>query len=153
MNLIQAEMPVLYRHLGTWIGEYIYLDPRGTVMDRHESRVTSLCPTDRRYIQVNQYAWPDGRLETRNFDAQFKNGRIWFDNDLILGWAADNRSESVILQWRRKLDIQDNVNRIFHEMIQISDNNNHRCRTWQVLLNDVLEYRVVVTETRQSTAS
>lgn len=148
MNPLQTDMPVLYRHLGTWVGNYLYIDPQGNLIDKHQSRVTSLNPSDRRYLQINEYVWEDGRHETRNFDAQLKNGRIWFDNDLILGWAADNRSESVLLQWRRKIDIQNNVNRMFYEMIQVSSNNHHRCRTWQVLLDDVLEYRVLVTETR-----
>lgn len=152
MTAIHTEMPVLYRHIGTWTGQYLYFDAQGEILDRHQSRVTSLCPADNRYLQINEYVWNDGRHQTRNFDARLQQGRLWFDNDLILGWAVDDREESVLLRWRRKQDMQDNVNRLFHEMIQISGDNNHRCRTWQVLLDGVLEYGVLITETRQATA-
>ena len=40
------------------------------------------------YQQTNHYFWEDGRTEIREFPAWYEDGRIWWDNELITGWAA-----------------------------------------------------------------
>ena len=46
--------------------------------------------------------WNDGKEETHFFPATYKNARIWFDTDRILGSAWEADDSTVLLQWERK---------------------------------------------------
>jgi hypothetical protein len=88
---IRAEYPLLADNEGVWEGIYRYYDAAtGKLTDQHLSRLICRLTDDPRYTyhQTNYYFWADGRTETREFPAWYENGRIWWDNDLIKGWAA-----------------------------------------------------------------
>ncbi len=76
---IRSGMPVLARHEGEWRGEYVLLAPDSTVLDRHESHLTCSFPDagESDYFQRNIYTWSDGRVETFDFPAVYRDGRIW----------------------------------------------------------------------------
>ena len=82
------------------------------------------------YHQTNFYSWVDGKTEVRDFPAQYRDGRMWFDNEVIEGWAAevplDTFNRTVMLYWKRKGD----PDLYLYEMIQLSDDGNHRHRVW-----------------------
>lgn len=146
MSDIRAEMPVLARHEGIWEGEYIHVDPSNAEIDRHASRLQCMFPDGgaHAYHQINTYTWPDGRSEEIHFPATYRDGQIFWDTDRIVGRAWEIDARTVVLTWTRK----DNPKAYLYEMIQISDDNAHRGRTWHWFEDDVLVKRTCIRERR-----
>lgn len=146
---IREEMPLLARHEGVWDGVYSYYNAAGVKVDDHRSRL--LCRIDdeaeHAYHQTNHYTWPDGRTEIRDFPAEYRDRRIWWDNELIVGWAAevplDGNNRTMMLYWQRTGD----PSLYLYEMIQLSDDGRNRCRTWHWIRNGMLETRTAIQET------
>lgn len=147
MNIAEA-MPLLARHEGVWDGSYIYYNAAGEEVDRHSSRLFCRILPDgpNPYHQTNHYSWADGRTEIRDFPATFSDGRIWWDNELIKGWAAevplDEYRRTIMLYWQRQGD----PSLYLYEMIQLSDDGQSRCRTWHWIRNGLLETRTAIQE-------
>jgi hypothetical protein len=145
---IRDEMPLLARHEGVWEGEYVYYDAEGREIDRHRSRLLCRFPDggDHSYHQTNHYLWADGRKEVRDFPATYRDRRIWWNNALIRGWAAevelDENRRTVMLHWERQGD----PDLYLYEMIQISDDGQNRCRTWHWIRSGLLETRTAIQE-------
>lgn len=145
---IREEMPLLARHEGVWDGVYTYYNAAGEKIDEHRSRLFCRFPDggDCPYHQTNHYTWADGRTDIRDFPATYADKRIWWDNDLIKGWAAeaalDQFHRTVMLYWQRQGD----PNLYLYEMIQISDDGQNRCRTWHWIRNGLLETRTAIQE-------
>lgn len=152
MSEIKAAMPLLARHEGIWEGFYRYYDADGNKIDEHRSRLVCRFPDGAEfpYHQTNHYTWADGRSESRDFPATYKDGRIWWDNELITGWAAevglDGFNRTVMLYWVRK----GQENTYLYEMIQISDCGNFRSRVWQWIEDGKLKMRTLIDEQRVS---
>ena len=150
---IREDMPLLARHEGVWDGVYTYYNAAGEKIDEHQSRLFCRFLDDGPfpYHQTNHYTWPDGRTDVRDFPAEYRDKRVWWDNDLIVGWAAevglDEYSRTVMLYWQRQGD----PSLYLYEMIQISDDGQSRCRTWHWIRNGLLETRTAIQETRVST--
>jgi hypothetical protein len=130
---LRRDMPLLARNEGVWEGWYRYYSAEtGKLVDEHRSRLICRLKEDGEfpYHQTNHYFWEDGRTDVRDFPASYADGRIWWDNDLIKGWAAamkpDDFNRSTCLHWTRKGD--DDL--YLYEMIQISDCGKFRSRTW-----------------------
>jgi len=127
---VREAMPLLVDNIGVWEGWYRYYDAKtGLLTDQHRSRlICRLVNEDGvdHYYQTNHYFWEDGRHEIREFPAIYKDGRVWWDNDLIKGWAAqmlpDDFSRSTCLNWTRKSD----PDMYLYEMIQNSDDRQNR---------------------------
>lgn len=142
-------MPLLARHEGVWDGTYSYFDHNNNKIDEHASRL--LCrmtgKDDIPYHQTNHYTWPDGRTVVRDFPATYREGRIWWDNELIQGWAAevplDEHNRTMMLYWQRTGD----PSLYLYEQIQIADCGQNRCRTWHWIRDGVLETRTAIQET------
>jgi hypothetical protein len=107
----RKRMPQLMDSVGVWEGWYRYYDARtGALTDQHRSRLFCRIMEEEGapypYHQTNQYFWEDGRTDFREFPAWYDDGRIWWDNDLITGWAApmqpDDFHRSTCLNWTRK---------------------------------------------------
>ncbi len=145
---IKDDMPLLARHEGVWEGCYRYYDASGRLVDEHASRLLCRFPDSGPwpYHQTNIYTWADGRREVRDFPATYASGRIWWDNDLIRGWAAeldlDDRRRTVVLYWQRTGD----PDLYLYEMIQLSDDGTQRCRTWHWIRSGALEQRTAIEE-------
>jgi hypothetical protein len=145
---IKDDMPLLARHEGVWEGTYRYYDATGKLVDEHKSRLLCRFPEDGPYPyhQTNHYIWADGRTEVRDFPAEYRERRIWWDNDLIQGWAAelsiDDKGRSVVLYWQRTGDPE----LYLYEMIQLSDDGKKRVRTWHWIRNGELETRTAIEE-------
>lgn len=144
---IREDMPLLARHEGVWDGEYRYFNAAGVQVDAHASRL--FCRFDNQghpYHQTNYYSWPDGRTEVREFPAEYRDKRIWWNNELIIGWAAevglDEKSRTMMLYWQRTGD----PSLYLYEMIQLSDDGQSRCRTWHWIRNGVIETRTAIDE-------
>jgi hypothetical protein len=147
---IREDMPLLARHEGVWDGTYTYFDAQNEKIDEHESRLLCRFPDDDSkapYHQTNHYKWQDGKTEIREFPAEYRDERVWWNNDLIIGWAAevplDEYNRTVMLYWQRTGD----PSLYLYEQIQISDCGQNRCRTWHWIRNGKLETRTAIQET------
>lgn len=148
---IREDMPLLARHEGVWDGVYRYYNAAGEKVDEHKSRLFCRFPTEGplagSYHQTNHYTWADGRTEVRDFPAEYRDKRVWWDNELIKGWAAelglDDKNRSCVLYWQRQGD----PSLYLYEMIQISDDGTKRCRTWHWIRDGQLETRTAIEET------
>jgi hypothetical protein len=89
---IREEMPLLARHEGVWDGVYTYYNAAGEKVDEHTSRLFCRFPDEgpHPYHQTNHYTWPDGRTEIRDFPAAYRDKRVWWDNELIVGSAWED---------------------------------------------------------------
>lgn len=146
---IGKAMPLLLRHEGVWEGWYRYYDAKtGVQVDAHRSRLLCRLPDDGPfpYHQTNYYFWNDGRTDTRDFAAAYRDGRIWWDNELIAGWCStlrpDDTNRSMCLYWVRKGE----SNLELYEMIQLSDDGKNRARTWQWFDKGVCVQRTLIDE-------
>lgn len=145
---IHEEMPLLARHEGVWDGVYTYYNAAGEQVDAHRSRLFCRLPEEGpyRYHQTNHYVWDDGRTEIRDFPAEYRDRRVWWDNELIKGWAAevelDAYNRTIMLYWQRQGD----PSLYLYEMIQLADDGENRCRTWHWIRNGLLETRTAIQE-------
>ncbi|PQM29502.1 DUF3598 domain-containing protein [Sphingopyxis lindanitolerans] len=145
---IRNDMPLLARHEGVWDGVYTYYNAAGEQVDEHTSRLFCRLPDGGEfpYHQTNYYTWSDGRTEMRDFPAAYHDGRIWWDNELIKGWAAevslDQNNRTMMLYWQRQGD----PSLYLYEMIQLSDDGQSRCRTWHWIRDGNLETRTAIQE-------
>lgn len=146
---IRDDMPILASNEGVWDGVYRYYDPTGKLVDEHRSRLFCRFPDSGPfpYHQTNHYMWEDGRTEVRDFPAIYRDRRIWWDTELIRGWAAevalDDLNRTVMLYWQRVGD----PDLYLYEMINMSDDRTRRCRTWHWIRNGTLELRTGIEET------
>lgn len=145
---IREDMPLLARHEGVWHGVYTYFNAAGEKIDEHKSRLLCRFKDDspEPYHQTNWYSWDDGRTEIRDFPAAYRDKRVWWDNELIKGWAAevplDEKNRTVMLYWQRTGD----PSLYLYEMIQLSDDGTKRCRTWHWIRDGQLETRTAIQE-------
>jgi len=145
---IREEMPLLARHEGVWDGTYTYYNAAGEKVDEHKSRLFCRLPDNgpHPYHQTNHYTWADGRTDIRDFPAEYRDGRIWWNNELIVGWAAevplDQYNRTIMLYWQRTGDEA----LYLYEMIQLADDGQTRCRTWHWIRNGELETRTAIQE-------
>jgi hypothetical protein len=145
---LRAHMPLLARQAGVWAGVYRYYDADGNKIDEHRSRLICRVPDSgpHHYHQTNEYTWSDGRQEIREFKGSFRDGKLWFDSELIEGWAAeeplDEHRRTLLLYWVRRGE----PDTYLYEMIQLSDCGTKRCRTWHWIRNGQLETRTAIQE-------
>ena len=149
LSPIRQHMPILTRGEGVWEGWYRYYDAKtGAKVDEHKSRLLCRFPENGpyEYHQTNYYFWEDGRKEIRDFPANYRDGRIWWDNEHITGWAAamqpDDLNRSTCLNWTRKGE----PDLYLYEMIQLSDDNQFRSRTWHWFRNGRCFQRTLIDE-------
>lgn len=148
----RERMPLLQESAGVWEGWYRYYDAEtGALTDQHRSRlICRIMPEDSPfpYHQTNIYFWEDGRVETRDFPAWYDDGRIWWDNELITGWASemkpDDYRRSTVLNWTRKGE----PDLYLYELIQHAANGIDRARTWQWFRSDKCYQRTLIDEKR-----
>jgi hypothetical protein len=146
-NELKRILPLLARHEGVWEGTYRYFDLHGRQTDEHASRLLCRFPdAGQPYHQTNYYRWADGRREVRDFPAAVKDGRLWWDNEFIVGWACDVSLDDIkrttMLYWTRTGE----PDLYLYEMIQLSDDGKARARVWQWFKADRLFQRTLVDE-------
>ena len=146
MNPIEANMPVLYRHRGRWEGTYRFVDTSNQLLDQYDFRIHCEFPDDPdvAYRQTSEYFWPDGRQQTLCFEAQYRDGRVVWDNGRIAGklWELDDETVYLTFGFHDDPDVH------VTEMIQISPCGQHRGRTWHWFRKFEL-YQVTLVEERR----
>lgn len=145
-STIRQDMPVLLRHEGEWVGVYTHVDATGKVIDEHRSHLRCTFPDEGPYpyYQINTYTWEDGRREELHFPATYRDKKIWWDTDRIEGYAWEVDPRTVVLTWTRKGE----PNTYLYEMIQISEDNRKRARTWHWFHDDQMFQRTLIKEER-----
>ncbi|MEM1380667.1 MAG: DUF3598 domain-containing protein [Pseudomonadota bacterium] len=146
-NELKKILPLLARHEGVWEGTYRHYNLDGVLTDAHASRLICRFPEDGHpYHQTNHYRWDDGKREVRDFPATVKDGRLFWDNEFINGWACDvaldDFNRTTMLNWTRTGE----PDLYLYEMIQLSDDGQARARVWQWYKADRLFQRTLVDE-------
>jgi hypothetical protein len=147
MSKIQAEMPVLARHEGEWVGTYTLIDAKANILDHHQAHLSCQFPQDgsHDYYQINRYTWENGKQEEYEFPGFYRDKRLWFDTERIQGQAWEADDAIVILHFSYKTIPDFYV----YEMIQISPCNRYRARTWHWFKEHQLFQRTLIQEERQ----
>jgi hypothetical protein len=145
MNSIQTLMPVLARGGGRWVGTYRHFDPDGVLLDSYEVRTHSEFPWDGRddYRLHTHNIWPDGRETKATHVADYRDGLLWWKGGLT-GWMKELDRETVYLRFGFEADPTVTV----CEMIQVSQDGQHRARTWHWFRDDVM-FKVTLTKERR----
>ena len=154
MGIISTRMPLVAEQEGVWEGEYVHLDPRHEIIDRHRSRLVCRLfdgeDGKARLAQTNIYDWPDGTREIRYFDGVFRGDRVWIDNVNVSGWTAsvslDETGRTIMVGWVRagEPDFR------YYEMITVAEDGKAKNRTWHWYRRGRLFQRTVINETRIS---
>ncbi|SEF69396.1 hypothetical protein SAMN04489712_101851 [Thermomonospora echinospora] len=145
MRAAISKMPIIAEHLGEWRGEYIHIAADGTIVDRHASHLYCRIPEDGSFdiLQTNTYTWADGREEAFDFGGRLdENGVCHFDTDRIVGEMSQVDDQTIVLTWSYK----DDPDNYLYELIQLSRDGRHKCRTWQWMDGDRLVKRTVINE-------
>ncbi len=154
MGVITDAMPMVADQAGVWDGEYVHVNEKHEVIDRHKSRLVCRLqeddPANAKLAQTNIYTWADGSREIRYFETLFKGDRLWVDNDLIKGWvgmdALDLTNRTILVGWVSKLD----PGLSFYEFITVALGGNAKNRTWHWYREGRLFQRTVINEVRTS---
>lgn len=150
MGIIADTMPLVASQQGVWEGTYVHLDADHREIDRHSSRlVCRLFDGDdgtARLAQSNIYDWADGTREVRYFDGVFRDDRVWFDNENIVGWTGaislDETNRTIMVGWVRtgEPDFR------FYEMITVAEDGQAKNRTWHWYRKGRLFQRTIINE-------
>ncbi len=145
-NRINALMPQFARCEGRWIGTYTHMTPQRREIDHYEVRILAELPDDGSCdFRLNTHnVWPDGR-ETRGvFEANYRDGRLWFDGDLIGSmWEVDDFTTYLRFGYRADPSID------VCEMIQISQDGRSRARTWHWFRDQKL-FQITLTDEQRA---
>ena len=148
MSIIKEKMPVLARHEGAWKGTYRFITPHLEVLDQYDFDIEVSFPDDEdggiTYRQLSHYTWPDGRTGDIDFEAQYKDGQLVFDTDVISGrmWEIDGNTIYLTFNFPDQPGVQ------VCEMIQLAENNIDRGRTWHWFKDGKLFQLTLVDEHR-----
>jgi hypothetical protein len=131
-DTLRQRFPVFAAHEGVWQGTYKVIDIRtGELIDEHRSQVTIELAGENTYIQTNEYNWNHGRRVERQFQGEFIDDALHFDNERFFGQAFETKPNLICLYWIYK----DKVNEKYSEIITLVTDT-HRSRTWQHFEND-----------------
>ena len=146
MSLIRDEMPVLVRHEGDWVRTYTIIDNEGKIIDKYKSHITCQFPEDAPYpyLQTNRYEWSNDKRQEYQFPGIYKDKKLIFDTERILGeaWEADNSTIVLRFSYKGKPDSY------VYELIVLSPCNNHRARTWHWFKDNQIYQRTLIKEER-----
>lgn len=141
---LRDEMPLLARHEGDWHGTYTFVDREGTIIDKHRSELRCTFPSDGPYPyhQTNHYTWDDGREETIQFPATYRDGKLWFDTERIKGYCWEVDDHAIVLTWQYAKDPSISL----YELILLDDSGTKRTRTWHWIKDGACFQRTLIDE-------
>ena len=134
---VRDRLPVLARHEGVWDGTFMRLDANNSVAAQFKSRIIKRFLPDefwpQIYHQTNIYDLPDGTHQVIDTKGAYRDGKIHFGSARVQGWQLDDTTDpfnrSVLLYMVYTSD----PNQYVYEMINISDDGQHRTRITQFL--------------------
>jgi Domain of unknown function (DUF3598) len=138
-------LSLLPLHTGVWEGTYTRIAPDGTVVHRHDSRLT-LRLDGNEWRQTNLYLFDNGRTEFHNFGASpiGEDGVMRYDNPRIVGAAWEEPIGGTIQLW---WSYKNEPGTMLHEMIKMLEPD-HRMRVWQHSRNGRFEGITMIEERR-----
>lgn len=144
-NRLNVLMPHFARHEGQWIGTYTHTTPDGAVNDQYEVRIIAELPDDQSsdFRLITHNIWADGRESRGVYEAVYRDGKLWFDGDLIGSmWEVDDMTVYLRFGFRHDPSIT------VCEMLQISADGQRRARTWHWFRDETL-FQITLTKERR----
>ncbi|MCU0426332.1 MAG: DUF3598 family protein [Candidatus Kapabacteria bacterium] len=137
-------LSIFPKHEGIWEGTYTRINPKGEVIDKHNSRLT-LKLVGNEWSQTNEYTWESGKREFHDFGTSYfdENDRLQFDNPRIKGEAWESGNDVINLYWTYKSE----PGTMLFEIITLIEDG-HRMRTWQHSRNGQFEGLTMIEERR-----
>ena len=145
-NALHELMPNFARHEGRWIGTYRLITPSGDAIDSYDVRTFAEFPDDGSCdFRLNvQNIWPDGRETAASFEANYRDGRLWFDGILVgTLWEIDDFTVYLRFGFRGDPTVE------VCEMFQITPDGRHRARTWHWFRDQTL-FQITLSEERRA---
>ena len=147
-------MPLLASQQGVWQGEYVHFDAEHREIDRHKSMLVARLfdgpDGEAKFVQSNIYDWPDETREIRHFEGILQGDRVNISNVNIIGWVAplamDETGRTLMVQWTKAQDPDFR----YYEMITLSEDGQHKNRTWHWYDCGRLFQRTLINELRVS---
>ncbi|MFM7265079.1 MAG: CpcT/CpeT family chromophore lyase [Cyanobium sp.] len=153
-----ADLPMaLIAQQGVWQGTFRRYDGNGSCCDSFASTIVVRLEERSgqvRYHQSNHYRWPDGAEQAFDSEGEICDGRIWFHNGQLEGWAmelpepgaaGDGSSAAVLRMWSQKQEGAQQV-----ELIQLSSDGRRRHRLFQSVCAGEVVRRTVIDEEKVS---
>ena len=153
-----ADFPTLQRHVGTWEGRFLFIDPdTGEPVDSHACKL-EIGHQGNLYTQRNTYTWEDGRVEVHDFPGVFVNGELVIDSHDLTGFAVETNEggytdkqggADTILFYATYKPESHRAGVDVWDLIRIT-NETQRYRTWQIKGGDKVVKLCHVDEHRTS---
>jgi hypothetical protein len=90
--------------------------------------------------------WPDGRDSRGVYEAIFRDGRLWFDGELVGSlWEVDEFTAYLRFRFRDDPGVE------VCEMLQLTPDGQHRARTWHWFRDKKL-FQITLTDERRDQA-
>ena len=140
---------LMSRHRGIWEGCYTHLDAGSLKIVEQQLfriRVELFAQGHPSYRQTSHYWWPDGREQELQYEGSMHGDTLQIDNGRIWGHCRAISVDTLYMEFGYTVTPEQRV----AEMIQLSENGEHRARTWHWLRSGVLERITLVRETRRS---
>ncbi|MCP5328403.1 MAG: hypothetical protein R3E75_02665 [Steroidobacteraceae bacterium] len=146
---MSATLALLCLHVGIWEGDYTHIDPADrSVQESYAFRIKVECPGDGpvAYRQTSRYRWDDGRTTELVYTGIMDGDRLVIDDGRIRGEVRAIEPQTLYMRFGFTADPSNQVT----EMIQLSQDGQHRARTWHWLRNEQLWRITLVRERRTS---
>lgn len=149
--------PGLVAQQGVWRGTFRRYDASGACYDRFTSTIVVRLKERAgqvTYHQSNHYRWSDGSEQAFDSEGEIREGRIWFHNGQLEGWAmelpegggtGDGSSASLLRMWSREPGGAQSL-----ELIQVSPDGRRRHRLFQSVRAGEVLRRTAIDEEKLS---
>ncbi len=148
MRTLREGMPLVAANEGIWTGTYRFVSPAGIEADAYDFRIVLTIGDANAgaYRQESNYRWPDGRTESRMFEADYhpRENRLMWDNGRIAGalWELDSTS------FYLRFGFADMPGVECHETVQMFEEGARRGRSWLWYRDGNLFQYVLIDERR-----
>jgi hypothetical protein len=141
--------PELARQQGVWRGTFRRYDADGRLTAEFPSEIIARVQAqgDRLvYRQTNRYTPATGPAQVIESAGEVRDGRIWFSNERLDGWAMDIAADDSRRGSLLFMTFKDGSGLYAHEIISCSDDGRQRSRATQYLKDGRLVRRTQIDE-------
>ena len=147
---VRDRFPVLARHEGVWDGTFMRLDADNKVAAEFKSRIIKRFLPDefwpKIYHQTNMYEFADGTTQVIDTKGEYRDGKIHFGSERVQGWQLDDLTDPFHRTVFLYMVYTSDPDQYVYELINISDDGQHRTRMTQFLKNGRNTRRTLIDE-------